>query len=383
MGEITIRPLDECDSIEELTDLLHRAYAVLADAGFNFTACDQPPEETRRRTQRGECFVATMDGAVVGTVTVYMPGRRTRSEWYNRDDVARFGQFAVEPALQGKGIGRRLLSHVSDLVAGREMSEIALDTAEGATQLVRFYLDLGYRIIERVQWTAKTYQSLIMSKRLQRGARASSTGDGGPVVHDTASRMLYAMERAFGPGDRVTVYSEQRNEVADRLSRGVTHFQPWSSSAAYDKSMGREFCQAHKRGYFWMAREFKLRMGRPLIAAPVWLSFDYETMAPISELYKKRKAIEKIIALEVPRSELLLSMLDPWINRVLAGWCLDEEIPKLRQAPTCECTGARRRETWARIFDISATPADWQAVVDRIEPAWLTKIDGLRRKADG
>ncbi len=148
----------------DLTELLHRAYRVLAEMGFNYTACDQTPDVTRERISRGECYVATINGTIVGTVTIYKPGRRTRCDWYNRSDTAHFGQFAVEPTLQGRGIGPRLLMHIESVASSLGLRELALDTAEGATRLVRFYVELGYRVVDRVKWDGKTYESLVMSK---------------------------------------------------------------------------------------------------------------------------------------------------------------------------------------------------------------------------
>jgi hypothetical protein len=43
---ISIRQLTSADSLEELTDLLHAAYKRLGDMGLNYTAVDQPVEET-------------------------------------------------------------------------------------------------------------------------------------------------------------------------------------------------------------------------------------------------------------------------------------------------------------------------------------------------
>jgi hypothetical protein len=45
----TIRPLEEADSLGELTSLLHRAYAQLSDLGLNYTAVDQSVDEEQTR----------------------------------------------------------------------------------------------------------------------------------------------------------------------------------------------------------------------------------------------------------------------------------------------------------------------------------------------
>ena len=45
-------------------------------------------------------------------------------------------------------------------------TELALDTAEGATHLIRWYERLGFRFIQHVSWDETNYRSVVMSKRL-------------------------------------------------------------------------------------------------------------------------------------------------------------------------------------------------------------------------
>src|SRR5688572_7418283 len=116
-----IRLLGDDDSIAELTDLLHRAYKRLGDMGLRFFATHQTEEQTLSRVRAGTCFVGMCDGRIVATISVYR-GRRNRTDggtdgpdWYRRDGVYYFGQFAVDPNYQGRGFGNMLLMHVESL----------------------------------------------------------------------------------------------------------------------------------------------------------------------------------------------------------------------------------------------------------------------------
>lgn len=109
---VHIRPFVETGSVDELTALLHRAYAELGAQGLRFTAVDQSEAKTHERIAKGRCFVAVMDSALVGTVTYYPPGANLDSAWYHQPGVAVFGQFGVDPAQRGKRIGTSLLNHV-------------------------------------------------------------------------------------------------------------------------------------------------------------------------------------------------------------------------------------------------------------------------------
>lgn len=163
---LTFRPLAPDDSISELTELLHRAYKRLADMGLRFVATYQAEDETRRRAESGTCYVGIYSGRIVATVTYYGPTYTGRTPWYMREDVAYFGQFAVEPELQGFGIGNRMLELVENHARNDGAAELALDTAEPAEHLIAYYTRHGYRFIEYVQWDATNYRSVVLSKRL-------------------------------------------------------------------------------------------------------------------------------------------------------------------------------------------------------------------------
>ena len=80
-SSIEIRGLAARDSMQALTELLHRAYAPLAGRGMNFTAATQSAETTARRAAEGHCFIAERRGRVVGTVTVCGPYEVDTAPW--------------------------------------------------------------------------------------------------------------------------------------------------------------------------------------------------------------------------------------------------------------------------------------------------------------
>jgi uncharacterized damage-inducible protein DinB/ribosomal protein S18 acetylase RimI-like enzyme len=175
---ITIRPLASRDSFDALTTLLHRAYAPLAAQGMNFSAATQDAETTRRRAAEGHCLVAELDGAVVGTVTVSGPYGADEAPWtatvpWFRDrDTAHFHQFAVDPALQRQGLGRRLVQACEQWAHEHGFKRMALDTAEPARALRALYRRLGYAEVGQVQWDGKHYRSVIMLKSLDHDGTA-------------------------------------------------------------------------------------------------------------------------------------------------------------------------------------------------------------------
>lgn len=177
---LVVRELNANDSIEELTELLHRAYAPLAAQGLRYVATHQDADTTRRRIAGGEDLVAEIDGRIVGNITWH---RHTftggKTPWYDRDDVAFFHQLCVEPELQGLGIASQLLEVVEERAREAGAAELACDTAVPAQHLIDWYTRRGYRIVDRADWRPVTnYESVILSKALAERASVDSPGDG-------------------------------------------------------------------------------------------------------------------------------------------------------------------------------------------------------------
>ena len=160
----TIRPLAPADSLSDITDLLHRAYAPLREQGLHYVASNQEEATTRRRIARGDCFVAECDCRLVGTVTFRPASETSGCDWYDKAEVASFEQLAVEPHLQGLGIGGALVELAEHKARATGAVEIGLDTSEKAEALIAWYLGRGYRFVQWVRWEVVNYRSVVLSK---------------------------------------------------------------------------------------------------------------------------------------------------------------------------------------------------------------------------
>lgn len=197
-GRIIIRRLLPSDSLEDLTRLLHRAYAPQLALGLRPLAGRQDVETTARRCASGECYVAVLipaqddvpklrlvrqssspptpgsngvaaDAAerLVGTILFHEVEDAKGPPWFARSDVDSFSQFAVDPDLQRNGAGRLLLETVERRAAECGARELGLSMAEPDTALMQYYLRRGYRFIERWVWPYTNYRSAILSKTLR------------------------------------------------------------------------------------------------------------------------------------------------------------------------------------------------------------------------
>lgn len=163
-----IRLFTSADSVGELTRLIRRAYQGLADLGFNYTGSYQDESITLARIKDGECYVLVQDSTLIGTITIrrHSPYYAEKHEWFRRSDVVMCSQFAIDPALQRKGLGSHLMDFAEQRARELGALELALDTAEGASHLMRLYQNRGYRFIDYVQHAGKTYRSVVLSKTL-------------------------------------------------------------------------------------------------------------------------------------------------------------------------------------------------------------------------
>jgi GNAT superfamily N-acetyltransferase len=165
--KVFVRLFDHRDSVHELTELLHRAYKRHADRGMRAIAAFQDDMTTVKRIQGGECYVAVLrddERRMVGTIIFKDAANTKGTPWFERGDVASFSQLALEPWLQGRGIGGMLIRTAERRAVETGAAEIALSTPEPATELLAMYGHKGYRVVEHMNWPATNYRSAIMSK---------------------------------------------------------------------------------------------------------------------------------------------------------------------------------------------------------------------------
>lgn len=165
--ETLIRRWQDSDDVSAVTGVLHRAYAGLASLGFRYHASWQDDATTLQRLRRGVAWIALREARIVGTATLYVPPNVRGCDWYDRGDVAYFGQFAVEPDLQGEGIGRQLLEAIEAETRRRGIPHLALDTAAGATRLIETYRRHGFVQVGTADWSITNYQSIVMNKPME------------------------------------------------------------------------------------------------------------------------------------------------------------------------------------------------------------------------
>ena len=123
------------DRWQELLDLIRRAFAYM-------DGVIDPPSSAHRLTAgllekkagAETVLVATADGKLVGCVSVE-----------DRGDHAYLGKLAVDPALQGRGIGRRLVEAAEAEALRQGKRVIELQTRIELTHNQAAFAKLGFR----------------------------------------------------------------------------------------------------------------------------------------------------------------------------------------------------------------------------------------------
>jgi ribosomal protein S18 acetylase RimI-like enzyme len=139
MSAVTVRPLEERD-VDRAGDVNFTAfYDVALRHGMPPTVTT--PADSRSYVRHLLGFdglgglVACIDGDVVGMAWVH-----------SRGAVATIGPVAVEPRLQGQGIGRALLERCIE-VAGARVPQIRLVHESFNATALALYLRLGFRVV--------------------------------------------------------------------------------------------------------------------------------------------------------------------------------------------------------------------------------------------
>jgi len=207
MGTPSIRPLEERD-VESAGDVNFVAFYDVA------VRHGQPPVVTTPADARGYVrhllafdplggLVAELDGEVVGMAWVHL-----------RRPVATIGPVAVEPRVQGRGIGRLLVERCLG-VAGPRIPQVRLVQESFNATSLALYLRTGFRVV-----------APLVELELVPGTRVAAVGPSGarlrPASDADRTRLVERDGRAFGAPRPQSIDLYLRSGRALVAERGTT-----------------------------------------------------------------------------------------------------------------------------------------------------------------
>lgn len=159
-GEFAVRELNPADVPEMLrlaqSNPLYYQYMRPDPTDENLAECltALPPRRTMAEKHffgwfDGECLVAMMD------LILHHP----------REDSAFIGWFMVDGARQGRGLGRRLVADVLDMLRAHGVTEVRLGRIEGNPQSERFWQVCGFAETG-ISYDMDGYRVLVMQRKI-------------------------------------------------------------------------------------------------------------------------------------------------------------------------------------------------------------------------
>ena len=146
-------------SWEQITVLLHAAFAEHAARGLTYAACNQTVEHTINRANGATCLVALVDGELGGTACISVCNKILRGKV-----KCHFTQHGIHPRFKGRGVGRAILLKASEIAKAAHAEAIYADTAAKADGVIAFHLKCGFQIVGLKSHATTNYYSVCFRK---------------------------------------------------------------------------------------------------------------------------------------------------------------------------------------------------------------------------
>ncbi len=149
---VVVRPVRP-EEYEALGELTVAAYRALADdePALDADYLTELRDVARRAAEVPVLVAVDARGRVLGGVT-YVPGPGTPYSESEAPDEAGIRMLAVDPALQGRGIGRRLVEACLERAKAAGRRRLVLLTRPSMTAAQRLYARLGFRRAPARDW---------------------------------------------------------------------------------------------------------------------------------------------------------------------------------------------------------------------------------------
>lgn len=158
-----IIPKPDDISWERVTEVLRQAHQSTKDAGMDYAAYSQTPEQIEQRIRGGMCFICISDDKVVGTATITP---ELGNKWYCNEGYALFQMLGVLPEYKGKKLGRALYSACEEWAESKGFKVIIFNTAKSNIIMRKGFSKYGFRHVDYSSHVRTNYYSVVLAKYL-------------------------------------------------------------------------------------------------------------------------------------------------------------------------------------------------------------------------
>lgn len=105
--------------------------------------------------RNGQLYVVRGEAGIAGIVTLnreFDPAYKNGDWSYRGQDFAVVHRLCVAPAMQGQGVGRRIMRMVEAMLKDSGVQSVRLDAFSQNPYSLRLYEKLGYRVTGRALW---------------------------------------------------------------------------------------------------------------------------------------------------------------------------------------------------------------------------------------
>ncbi len=167
-GYITIEQARPSD-LDTVIDILEEVASWLASRGIDQwrpgTFLGPRYESIADQVNRGEVYLATLDGKPVGTLTLQWEDKKFWGDV--PDDAAYVHRIAIRRAYAGKGLGRRLLRWAESAAAAAGKNFLRLDCMAENSALCEYYERASFECRGEIQgkgWRGRLYEKRIRTE---------------------------------------------------------------------------------------------------------------------------------------------------------------------------------------------------------------------------
>jgi mannose-6-phosphate isomerase len=158
--------------LKELLSLYRRTAEHMEDGGLHHWHWGVYPTEEliREDVRNGWMYIERLDGVLAAAVAMpeHQEPKYDHVEWTYGVHPGQFRRLAVNPSMQGMGLGGGVMDDVQQMLRRKGCDCIRCDTSIENARALRLYEKMGFHRCGRIRWEGAAYENVCFDKPLKR-----------------------------------------------------------------------------------------------------------------------------------------------------------------------------------------------------------------------